>query len=554
MLVCDAIARELKGAGVEHVFGLIGSGNFGVATSVAKEGIAFHHTRHEEGALNMADVYAQATRKVGVCSLHQGPGLTNSLTSLVEAAKSRTPVLLLAADVAPDDLYSNFRIDQARAIEALGGVTERVSSARTAAADTARAIARAERERRVVVLMISVDLEKADVPDDAVEPRRLPALVPPRPSAEAVASVAELISRAERPLIVAGRGAVLADAGDALARLGEASGALLATSAQAHGLFAGDPFALGISGGFSTPLAIETLPQADLVLSFGAGLNDWTTRRGALIGPDARIVQVDTEAAGLGRYRRLDVGVVGDARLTAEALIEELGGGTRDGWRSDGMAERIAGSRWREQPYEDAGTDRYIDARTLTIALDDLVPRNRVIVPDSGHFMAYPAMYMDVEDAGGWYFTQGFMAIGLGLSSSLGAAVARPDRPVVAALGDGGAIMLASEFETLARLGLNVLVVIYNDAAYGAEVHRYRPLGYDVDLVQFPDIDFAALGRAVGIESVTVRSREDLEGPVAEWAARGSGPLLVDAKINPDLRDAWMDEIPEKKTKLAQPA
>jgi thiamine pyrophosphate-dependent acetolactate synthase large subunit-like protein len=97
-------------------------------------------------------------------------------------------------------------------------------------------------------------------------------------------------------------------------------------------------------------------------------------------------------------------------------------------------------------------------------------------------------------------------------------------------------------------------VVIYNDAAYGAEVHRYRPLGYDVDLVQFPDIDFAALGRAVGIESVTVRSREDLEGPVAEWAARGSGPLLVDAKINPDLRDAWMDEIPEKKTKLAQPA
>src|SRR6185437_5902704 len=126
---------------------------------------------------------------------------------------------------------------------------------------------------------------------------------------------------------------------------------------------------------------------------------------------------------------------------------------------------------------------------------------------DSGHFMGYPAMYLKVPDERGVVFTQAFQAVGLGLGSAIGAAVARPDRLTVAALGDGGAMIGLADLETVARLRLRMLIVIYNDAAYGAEVHHFGPHGHPLGIVQFPDVDFAALARAVGLRGVTVRTR-----------------------------------------------
>jgi len=155
--------------------------------------------------------------------------------------------------------------------------------------------------------------------------------------------------------------------------------------------------------------------------------------------------------------------------------------------------------------------------------------------------MGYPLMYIGVESADAFIFTQGFQSIGLGLATAIGAAVARPDRITVAALGDGGALMAASEFETAARLRLPVLIVVYNDAAYSAEVHHFAPMGEPVDLVQFPDTDFVALGRAFDIGGVTVRVRNDLLA-VREWAAQAATPFVVDAKVEPTVVDSWLEE------------
>jgi thiamine pyrophosphate-dependent acetolactate synthase large subunit-like protein len=155
--------------------------------------------------------------------------------------------------------------------------------------------------------------------------------------------------------------------------------------------------------------------------------------------------------------------------------------------------------------------------------------------------MGYPPMYLRVPDPAGFVFTQAFQSIGLGLASGIGAAIARPDRVCVAALGDGGALMALPELETVARLGLPMLLVIYNDAAYGAEVHHFGPDGHPLDLVRFPDTDFAALARAAGAEGITVRTPEDL-APVGEWLKRRAGPLLVDAKVDPDVRAEWLED------------
>jgi thiamine pyrophosphate-dependent acetolactate synthase large subunit-like protein len=150
-------------------------------------------------------------------------------------------------------------------------------------------------------------------------------------------------------------------------------------------------------------------------------------------------------------------------------------------------------------------------------------------------------MYLAVPDQQGFVFSQAFQSVGLGLASGIGAAVARPDRLCVAAIGDGGALMALGELETAARYRLPMVVVIYNDAAYGAEVHHFGPLGHPVHLTQFPDTDFAALARAAGAEGITVRDSGELS-PIKAWLERRDGPLVIDAKVNPDVRAEWLEE------------
>lgn len=544
MNVSEVIGRTLAERGVETFFGLVGSGNFAVVNALRDAGAEFYSSRHECGAIMMADGYARVSGKVGVCTTHQGPGFTNALTGLVEAAKSRTPLVLIAADTPAGTLWSNFKIDQAAFAATAGAIPERVRSRETAAEDAARALRRARVERRPVVLNVPIDLVERSVPDDSTAIPDRPDLVASRPSERSVVEAVNLIVASERPVILAGRGAALSEGGrEALEALGERVGALMTTSAVGNGLFSGNPYDLGISGGFSSPLAVELLGRADLVLAFGASLNRWTTRHGRLFSEDARVVQVDLDAEPIGALHRADVGIVGDAAATARAILEELAsrGVRKGGFRGEGLEREISARRHRDEPYEDRGTNEHIDPRTLSIALDDLLPEERTVATDSGHFMGYPAMYLPVPDERSFVFAQAFQSVGLGLANGIGAAIARPDRPTVAAVGDGGALMALGELETAARYKLPMVVVVYNDAAYGAEVHHFGPMGRPVDATQFPDTDFAALARAAGAEGITVRDPGDLV-PLKEWLGRRDGPLVIDAKVNPEVRAEWLEE------------
>jgi thiamine pyrophosphate-dependent acetolactate synthase large subunit-like protein len=537
LTAAEVVGRTLAALGVRDAFGVLGSGNFIATQALHAAGAAFHHARHENGAICMADGYARVSGRVGVCSVHQGPGFTNAMTGLVEAAKARTPLLLLAGEAPAAALRSNFRLDQAALAETVGAVAERVHSGESAADDVARAWRRAQVERRPVLLSMPLDVQASPSAVSSLSPAPMPHA--PAPSGDAVADVAELIAASRRPVIIAGRGAVLSGAREALEALGDAIGAVLATSAMGHGLFAGSPWAVGISGGFASPVAARLIAASDLVLAFGASLTRWTTRDGALIGDGARVVQVDVEAEALGAQRPVDVGVVGDAGVTARALVDA---GVRvNGVRDDALAAEIAAGAWRDQPFDDAGGEGRMDPRAFSIALDALLPDDRTVAVDSGHFMGFPPMYLRVPDPAGFVFTQAFQSIGLGLASGIGAAIARPDRLTVACLGDGGVLMSLPELETLARLRLPMLVVVYNDAAYGAEVHHFRPHGHPVELVQFPDTDFAGLASAAGARGLTVRRVEDLTA-IEPWLAERDGPLVVDAKITPDFCAEWLEE------------
>jgi thiamine pyrophosphate-dependent acetolactate synthase large subunit-like protein len=543
--VADVIGTTIAAQGVEDAFGVLGSGNLVVTNALCRGGTRFHHARHESGAVCMADGYGRVTGRVGVCSVHQGPGLTNTMTGLTEAAKSRTPLLVLAGETPAAALTSNFRIDQHDLVESVGAIAERVHSARTAADDALRAYQRAQVERRPVVLMLPIDIQPQPATDEPPSRPPLPTLEPPQPPANAVSATADLLQSARRPAIIAGRGAVLAGARDAIEELASRIGAVVATSAPANGLFSGLPYALGISGGFASPFAAELLPTADVVLVCGASLNHWTTKHGALIGAGAKVVQIDIEARAIGRNHPADAALIGDVSTAAQALSRELErrGHSNIGFRTPELAHQIAQRRWRNEPYDDASTDEWIDPRTLSIALNDALPAARTVALDSGHFLGYPSMYIDVPDARSWVFANGFQAVGLGLGNAIGAAIARPERPTVAAIGDGGAFMALAELETAARLHLgNLLVLIYDDAAYGAEVHHFAPMGHDVSLVRFPDADLGAIAEGAGAKARTVRNPEDLK-VVGEWLGEQWGhPLVLDAKVNPTICAEWLEE------------
>ncbi|MFE6365485.1 thiamine pyrophosphate-binding protein [Streptomyces sp. NPDC057806] len=543
VLVHEAIGRQLTDLGVRAVFGVVGSGNFHFTDAMVRGGARFVAARHEGGAATMADAYARMSDEVAVLSLHQGCGYTNALTGITEAAKSRTPLLVLTAEAA--DPTSNFALDQAAVAVGIGAVALRVRSPGTALDDVARAFAICRNQRRTVVLNVPIDVQ--DAPLDAAAPaRQYRQVAEPRPDDSEIAAFAQLLERAERPVFVVGRGGRSPGSKDAVRELAAEAGALLATSAVSRGMFNGDAWNIDVSGGFSSPLTAELVAGADLLVGFGCALNMWTMRHGRLIAPDATVVQVDIEPGAIGVHRDVDLGLWGGVARTARATAAWLRAnspGGRTGYRTPDVAERIrCGLRWNQVAFEDASGDGRVDPRSLTAALNDILPTERIVSVDSGNFLGYPSMYLDVPDEYGFCFTQAFQSVGLGLATAIGAALAQPDRLPVAGCGDGGFLMGLSELETVVRLGLPMLIVVYNDAMYGAEVHHFGAGTSGLDTVTFPDTDIASLARGHGCEALTIRRPEDTHA-VKEWLSAGPfRPLVLDAKITSDGGSWWLQE------------
>jgi thiamine pyrophosphate-dependent acetolactate synthase large subunit-like protein len=541
--VHTAIAEALHRLGVRQAFGLLGSGNFELVRHLVEErGAAWHWARQETGAVAMADAWARVTGEVGVVSVHQGPGFTNTVTGLAESVRGRTPLLVITGEVATTARGVPQQLDQDAVARSVGAGFERVTAASKAVGDVSRAYRRASAELRPVVLSVPIDvqLEQCEVEDPAAY---LPAVPPPaRPSAQAVSGVADLIAAAKRPLVLGGRGAVRAKAREPLEALAERAGALLATSAPANGLFAGNPYSVGISGGFASPVARRLVPQSDLLLAFGASVNRWTTRTGNMITPEMPVVQCDADRAAIGVRRPVVASLVGDAAESATALVEELDarGVKLDGFRAEVKPEELVGGGWEER---DRSGPEGLDPEALIRALDPLLPEQRTLAADGGHFMGWPAMHLSASDAEGFVFNQGFQAVGLGIAAGAGAAVALPDRVCVTVVGDGGAMMSLGELDTAISHRLPMLIVVMDDAAYGAEVHHFGPSGDSTELVKFGRRDFAAVAAALGASALTIRELSDLDDDrLAAWLASPDGPLLLDCKIDPTICAEWIEE------------
>tara|TARA_Y100000994_G_C15687201_1_gene440188 strand:+ start:587 stop:2224 length:1638 start_codon:yes stop_codon:yes gene_type:complete len=536
MLGHDAVAQALVDHGVDTVFAVLGDGNLFIGENLQRQhGTNLIGATHEANAVCMAEGWAKASGKLGVASVTHGPGLTNTITALVEGVKNETPMLVVAGDTPVENEQHLQNLDQHALVTASGAGFQPVRNAETIAEDVSTAIRRAHSERRPIVLNVPLNIEWDEV-EYVSRPPLNPSPVRLAPDPDQLDTALGIIASSTRPLILAGRGAVKSGAKDALLRLGETLGAPLATSLLGTGYFEGEPFNLGIHGTLSHEVAGETLAIADCVIAFGASLNFFTTDYQTLLA-GKRVVHVDIDARHIDRHVTVDAGVVGDAAVVASAMNDLLNEAEHkaSSFRTNELKSRLEAFD-PAQAFEDKSYQGAVDPRTLTRRLEAGLPKERQVVVDAGRFML-DALTMSVPKPENLVTSHGFGAIGLGMSTAIGAAVARPTLPTIVCIGDGGYMMGGlTELSTAVHLGLDLIVIVYNDGSYGAEHIQLVSKGMDptASLHEWPD--FCAVAESMGCQTMRIESLDDIDAAIDVVKNRTPGrPVLIEARTDPDV-------------------
>lgn len=532
-LIARAVALETE----SPVFGLLGSANMHLMADLQRQGMEMVNVRHENMAIAMADGYFRATGALALATVTQGPGLTQIATNLMVAARRGSSMVVLAGDsLAPVGTKSLNAMDSRAFVEASGGTFVAVRTPDTVLDDVRRAFLLARTLPGPVVLGIPTQHQSAMVADQQYSPSSTLVAAGSADTVDPIATerLGELLATAERPVIIAGRGAMDDAARDALIELGAASGALLGTTLPAKGLFAGVPFDIGVVGGYGSFVGTALLERSDLVVGFGVSFSHHMTQ-GDSIFRQARVVSVTTAGAGLvSDSRASDLVVRADATSTARLLTPLVEGReSRTGYRTDRVAELLAPDL-RRQEIEMAPAvpvPETVDPRLVAIEVEASLPdRCRWVISPSqtGYF---PARFL-IGGAGHQFITTTeFAAIGHGMSTGIGASFAAGDTLTVVFEGDGAAMMNIQELHTAALYGARVLVVIINDEGFGTEFHRLTddPEGYA--LAQTPTPDLVALAESMGVPAVKVTDLTQI-GPALQRFVSGSGPMVLDVRSN----------------------
>lgn len=587
------LTRSLARSLAEHAsasFGLMGNGNAHLIEDLAAEGVSYTAVRHEAGTVAAADAYTRVSGKIAIATTTYGAGFTNTLTALAEAAQARTPMLVVVGD-APSTGLRPWDVDQEMLAAALG-VRTYALSVTNIERTVERAVSYAARLRRPVVLSIPYDIVSAKAVAPAVpapKPRGIdlddpevlaaltasvaqhttvPAASPVTPVNAAlghqIETAAQALLEAERPLVLAGHGAHLAGAGTELGALAGCLGALTSTTALGRSIFPNSQYDLGVTGGFGQTAAMEVVSQADVVVVVGASLNQFTMRFGELFGPGTTVIRIDTEQVSppVTKQPITHQLLQGDARAILAALTQrvetERARAQLEHERHGDWAVPRGATPWRETTtgLEPGGrlrareiglelcSDGRLDPRAVAHRIGELLPQNRHVTTDGGHFLGWANMYWPVASPERMIMVgTAYQTIGLGFSTIAGVAVAAPGTTTVLSTGDGGGLMALADLETAIRTSESSVIVVWNDAAYGAEVHLYGELGLDQGPMLIPEVNFAGVASALGAQGVQVSTLPDLDA-LAEWVTAGArGTIVLDCRVSRSVVAEYQREI-----------
>ncbi len=535
MKVYDAMANAFIKEGTTTLFGLLGDGQMTWWSAMSKyPELKIVDVRDEGCAVTMAEGWALATGKVGVASATQGPGLARMTTSLIVAARGRTPLVVYTSRTASNNEHLVQYMNQDQLVTATGAGYIEVLKPSYAEDAVREAFYRARRESRPIVLCAPLDVQQlecdADGDDYKPSSEMFPGQQAIRPALEQLHEAAGIIRQSKKPVIVLGRGAMSPAAQTAANQLAERIGALVATTLVAKGTLADSEYYAGVSGLFSAREVMQLFEEADCVVAVGARLSTHTLAGGYLYGK-ARFIHIDIESHKvMGNDRGADCYVQGDATATLQELVEHL---ARDEVKNRGFhtpeVRRILSGAGRD-PAEFEIEDGTVDPREAVSLLDEkLPPEMHLVSSGNAHACSFRVMLMK-RRRGLQIFCTAFGCIGQALSTAVGAALGTGE-PLVCVEGDGSALQNIQELDTVARLGLKFLYVVVNDEAYGAEYHKLRAHERDPMLSFVRSPDFAGLGRNFGCRGATARTLDEFSIAIDEFLA-GEGPMVIDLRIS----------------------
>jgi sulfoacetaldehyde acetyltransferase len=559
MTSSEAFVEQLVAEGVTTVFGIVGSAYMDALDLFEPAGIRLVTVAHEQNAAHMADGYARATNRHGVCIAQNGPGITNFVTAIAAAYWAHSPVVAITpeAGTMTAGLGGFQEIDQMPIFSGITRFQTHVNREERIAELTHRAFTIALAERGPVQINIPRDYFLGEI-DAAITPAQKIQRGPGE--ATDLDRAARVLAEAEFPVVLVGGGAIMADGCTEARELAEYLQAPVVTSYLHNDAFpASHPLMCGPLGYQGSKTAMRIIAQADVVLAIGSRLGPFGTlpQYGIEYWPkDAKVVQIDADHRVLGLVKAIDVAIHGDARAASAALLERVRA-AGDSVRALGNAsqrlaelERQRGIWERELDELSSGEGSPLSPRRALRELERALPPDAMVATDIGNVCSVSNSYLRFEQPQSFFAAMAFGNCGYAFPTAIGAKVARPDRASVAYVGDGAWGMSLAEVMTCVRESIPVTAVVFNNRQWGAEKRNQIDF-YDS---RFPGTDlvnpsFARVAQAMGAEGITV-DHVDQVGDALRKATSSGQCTVLELMLNDELAEPFRRDALRKPTRL----
>lgn len=536
MIASEAIVETLVAEGIDHVSGIVGSAFMDLLDLFPAAGIRFIPVRHEQSAAHMEDAYARISGKAGVVIGQNGPGITNMVTSVAAANMGHTPMVVISPSAGTGSVgWDGFQeCDQVSVFKAVTKATIRIPHPSRAADCTRTAFRMAYALRGPVLLDIPRDYFYGEVNDYILEPHQYRVDDRGCGSPASLASAAELLAGAKKPVIIAGRGVVDTDAQDVVAKIAELLTAPVACTYLHNDAFpVNHPLWVGPIGYMGSKASMHTVADADVVLAIGTRLSVFGTLPQYDINyfpESAKIIQIDINPINIARTHPVEVGIIGDARAASVEILKHLE--TMAGGRAPDKA-RIAEVNERKAAWEKEITElamvpgKPMNPRRVLYELAKALPKNAIVATDIGNVASTANSYFNFTEGRKHIAALTFGNTGFSYPAALGAKLARPDCPVINIVGDGAWGMSLHEVSTAVQENIPVVACVFHNTAWCAEkknqidFYNNRFIGTDIDCP-----DFAEVAKSMGAFGKRIDKPEDVAPALLEAIASGRAAVL----------------------------
>lgn len=526
MKASDLFVRCLENEGVEYIFGIPGEENLDVMDSMIGSKVKFITTRHEQGAAFMADVYGRLTGRAGVCLATLGPGATNLVTGFADANMDRAPIVGIAGQGSTTRMHkeSHQVLDLVSLFAPISKYSVQIREPEIVPEIVRKAFKDAEAEKPGGSF-ISFPENVAEMEVDEKSPLKVQSAKPPMPPPEKITQAAEIISSARYPLVMAGNGVVRSDANDALVAFAEKLNLPVATTFMAKGSM---PFShdlsLGTVGLQGHDYIACGFDRADVVVCVGYDMVEYHPH---LWNKDKniKIVHIDMSQAEVDAHYILECGVIGNIAAALEGIAAEAKPQTDS--KAQMLRETIVDELHK---HEDDDAFPMVPQRIVLDLRKALNPEDIVISDVGAHKMWMARMYQ-AERPNTCIISNGFASMGIGVPGAIAAKLAYPDRTALTVTGDAGFMMNSQEIETALRIGVAIIILVWNDSKYGLiKWHQDRRFGRDTQ-IDFTNPDFVKYAESFGAKGYRVESANDLI-PTIEKAIADDTVVLIDCPVD----------------------